>query len=459
MDCQRCQPSLLDLLYGELPPEAAAEARAHMAECAQCEAAYGELEAGLELSRELPSVEPPQAVSARLMQLAEEQASIRRAAARRSRQLGPFRAFVESLRRFAMARQVGMATIMLLIVAVGLWSVPEMRRQPEAGGVTVVNPDPDGEAATSPGVQPAEPLDLQVDLRRGRIRAKGAEAERRAPSALPPSGETEAIATEKAEPEQESLTAGESEPAELDLDDLSDVFEPPGGARDTQGAANGEPGDAPTAAAEVGSGGGELDSRKSSAQGAPAPEAFPASPRPRSAMRSRKKAAAAPAPTAKSAAPPSLAESEARGALAPPDAQGSGASLADSYRQATADAARGEHARAIEGFQKILDAGASPLRAKALLGLARATRDLHGCRAALDGFSRAAQQGGGRLAGEALIELGLCHRQLGQQDLARQALERASRIEAVADRARRLLSAPAAARPTTDDAMMGLESE
>src|SRR5687768_13612894 len=74
MDCRTCQPTLIDLLHGELASDAAVEAHAHLKECANCRGAFEKLSHGMRLAERLPRIEPPQAVGARLLQLAEEHA-------------------------------------------------------------------------------------------------------------------------------------------------------------------------------------------------------------------------------------------------------------------------------------------------------------------------------------------------------------------------------------------------
>ena len=86
MDCRTCQPSLIDLLHGELALEAAEQVRAHIAHCTNCKGALDKLAQGLQHARQLPLADPPQAVTARLLQLADEQAK-RAVAARKPRGL------------------------------------------------------------------------------------------------------------------------------------------------------------------------------------------------------------------------------------------------------------------------------------------------------------------------------------------------------------------------------------
>jgi hypothetical protein len=169
MDCQRCESLLLDLAYGELSSTDEVEARAHLARCAQCGNALERISAGLALAKQMPMEAPPTSLGDSVMRAARAQLAEPTASAGSTL----LERIIDVLRRFSMARQVQMATVMLLIVVVGLWSVPELTRRREAQGGTVVGPDDQGEAGPSAALAPAEPLDLAVDRRTGRIRAKG----------------------------------------------------------------------------------------------------------------------------------------------------------------------------------------------------------------------------------------------------------------------------------------------
>ncbi len=176
MAAKHCEELLLDLAYGELSSTVEAEARAHLAVCPQCAAVLKRIEGGLQLARRLPLEDPPASLSHRLMEAARASAhaSTENAVRTETRpSVAPWHAVAEWLRRFPMVRQVQMAIVMLLIVGVGLWSVPQMTRKLRAPGQTVVSPDHDGEAAPSAALAPAKPLDLAVDPYTRRIRAKG----------------------------------------------------------------------------------------------------------------------------------------------------------------------------------------------------------------------------------------------------------------------------------------------
>jgi len=421
MDCRTCQPTLIDLLHGELAIDAAEEAQAHLKQCQSCRSAFDKLSLGIRAARNLPLMEPPQAVGARLMQLAEEHANAA-AVLRRQQARKPPRAWqslLDFVGRFAMARQVGMATLMLLIVAVGLWSLPQLERAPLVDGGTVVNPEPSGEAAPSAGVQPAEPLDLKVDLRAGRIRSK--EEEQRAALHGTASG---AEGTGKAEPE---LAA--AKPVRMGEGDRASARAEPSASRDAAKSLSKRQRrlESKSSAAGVGTaadleGYGRADKGAGSGPSAlkrgrgEEERAFPASNAPG--------AAAAPVAAASPAQAPQRAN--------------------DDLLDGTVARASNSEAPAMESApSRKSAASAAPAKPKAGTASASATTtaaadcgaSLSRQRQIVDAAPESAQ------AGEALLAMARCHNQRGERALARTLLERAARNPHVAGRAKAMLAA------------------
>lgn len=143
MDCTHCEPVLLDLCYGELAPAHEREVRAHIHECPTCRKALSRLEAGQALARHLPDEAPSPELTDRILRAA--QAHLRQ----RGTPLERFQGFLESMARIAMTRQVAMATMSLLIVFVGLWSIPELTHRRDARNSVLVEAPRDGEAGAS----------------------------------------------------------------------------------------------------------------------------------------------------------------------------------------------------------------------------------------------------------------------------------------------------------------------
>jgi len=142
MDCTHCEPVLLDLCYGELAPPHERDVRAHVAECPTCRKALGKLEAGQALARHLPDEAPSPELSERILRAA-------RAHVRRSSGSWPERVqdWLDSMARIATTRQVAMATLSLLIVFVGLWSIPELTQRRDARSPLVLEPGQEAEPA------------------------------------------------------------------------------------------------------------------------------------------------------------------------------------------------------------------------------------------------------------------------------------------------------------------------
>jgi hypothetical protein len=430
MDCRTCQPTLIDLLHGELATDAAEEAQEHLKGCASCRGAFDKLSRGMRMAQGLPTMEPPQAVGARLMQLAEQHANaaaaLRRAQVRKPP--GAWQSLLEFVGRFAMARQVGMATIMLLIVAVGLWSLPQLERAPVVDGGTVVNPEPSGEAAPSTGVQPAEPLDLQVDLRAGRIRTKEEEesaayggAARTAAESAP---EAE-LASAKDERASRYLGRAQGEP-NTPLEKAKSASKP---RRRTESKATGVELDTLAeleghGRADKAAGAGPTVSARASAE---EERAFPGS------------SAAAAAPTA-AAPPPAITARPQR--------------ANDDLLDGALAGARSRDATAVQSRPAPEQAAAptvTPAKRKASADGASDTTAAADCSTSLGRYQQIVDAAPDSApAGEALLAMARCRSQRGERALARALLERAARNPYVASRAKALLAAqPSAATEET----------
>ena len=412
MDCRTCQPTLLDLAYGELAPELASVVRAHVDGCESCGAALRALREGMQGAQQLAWLEPPPRLRENALAYAAQHARERaEAAAAKSagKQRGALgQGLIDLIARLASGRQVAMATVMVLVVAVGVWVIPELQPLPEGQGVTVVSPDPAGEAAPSAGLAPAEPLDLKVDARSRRIRSR---EEIEAANA--------AKAESEASAEAQSYAHAQNAPADGELQRL--------GTADEDLAAKSNVRRAPSSSA---GGGPHAESELRARQ---APEPFPASGADERPQAAPSKPASAPA---RSAASPKTA--------APPAAKG--AAIDDLLDSPTAAPSS---TQAIESKRK----SSSEPRADALSSIerARSLRSTGGCGAALPfyeqavaDYSRAMPQSS--VLGAALIELAECQWQLGRTSAARATLKRAEQIAPVAVRARAMLESDVAAR-------------
>lgn len=432
MDCARCEPLLLDLVAEELPPDAAELARAHVRSCTACGEAYAKLEAGMRVARELPDVEPPPEVTARVIALAEAHVRARGVSAQPRaptsvRPLAGLRDWLDSLGRFSMEHQVGMAIVFLVVIAVGAWSLPKLRHLPDVAGGAVVNPDASGEAAPSSGLQPAEPLDLKVDRRSGRIRSadEGA-AEPARTSVAAPSAPAPAAApgddSEYALAEQ-AQGAGAEKPAPKDKDEgAMPAVEQEGKAvapaTESIAALRARVVPQPTMPAKRGE-----------------PNAFPGTATGASADRADRG-------SADDLLMDALAAPKAKAVKG--DVQGLGSSsLAEPE---AAPAAAGPAGRTAAPAQ-----ASAATSAASLLRDARATRTSSGCVAALSRYRAVSTSYPGTPeAGEALLDRARCLTQLGRIAEARADLRQAARIASSAERAKARLGTEATTKPFTN---------
>lgn len=439
MQCNDCQHLLIDLAYGATHVPEVAAARAHVAECSVCRPALQKLERSLQLVAQLPLLEPSAKASNEIMRLARNHALTARTLgqAPMPRPVEPPVALVDRVRvflsQFAMGRQVAMATVMVLVIAVGLWFVPRARQHDLAGG-NVVNPDPDGEAGPSNGIVPAAPLDL--DLRQGRIRARDDEKlQRRARETTGTTGPASpAPVSDEMEKAEAPLEEGQPAEANLRAPPATTAFAPP-----------------PPSSDEPEQAAAELQEQSKPEMRAPARKAMAemddfatADPLSAAAPASGAASAAAEQPTARYApapAPPSPARIGAstgagRGSIAAEDSLGSAGpgetqKGSDTLPSAAASFRAGDYRAAIEGFEASRREHNGQLPAGARLSLARSYQRTDRCDAAVshyETFLRAAPR-----STDAMLELANCYRRLGRTSVADQWTRRAASIASSAE--------------------------
>ena len=183
MDCELCEKSMIDLLYGELEDGAANDVRSHLQRCDACRHAYEKLESGRGFARKL-ILEPAPSL-AKVLSAAREQAAANRAArelpatlptreaaaprdAPRTAEEGSLAAWLRWLGAMVMGPQLGVATVLLLVVGIGLWYLPQLGGGTGRGAPPLLEPDPQ-QASETTALEPAEPLQLSHDPRTGRV--------------------------------------------------------------------------------------------------------------------------------------------------------------------------------------------------------------------------------------------------------------------------------------------------
>ncbi|AKF06436.1 Fe-S oxidoreductase [Sandaracinus amylolyticus] len=193
MPCESVEDRLLELVYGELPDREARDVRAHVSGCEGCGRSLARLEGGRALARKMEPVEPRadllDAVRAAARAKAAEtvarvsapaEAPAAAAAQRRPRaseapaERGWWTDLLRWLGSMAMGPQVAMATLLMLMIGIGLWSLPALRgRNERASTDALVEPDPAGEVGPSRALEPAEPLAFDFDPRTRRLAPVG----------------------------------------------------------------------------------------------------------------------------------------------------------------------------------------------------------------------------------------------------------------------------------------------
>ncbi len=183
LDCETCDSLLIDLVERELDEARAAEVRAHADGCESCGRALVRLEGGRRAARELVRAEPPR-LDAVMAAARAHAAEVRAAAAtdgdpgREAPALGgPARApetpwldsVVRWLGSWATRPQVAMAALLVLMIGIGVFNLPQFRARDGAStDGALVEPDVRAELGPS-ALDPAAPLQLDVDPRTQRV--------------------------------------------------------------------------------------------------------------------------------------------------------------------------------------------------------------------------------------------------------------------------------------------------
>jgi len=159
-DCVATREQLLDLLYDELEADEATALRAAAQACEGCADHLARLEQGLALAAALPVEEPSANFDQRVMAAVhQELAKVGHGPtpAVEAKADGSLASLVRRLRDFVAGPQVAMATLTLLVAALGIWYLPSRHEPVGAAGDTVVALEPDGEALPSaPSAAPSQ---------------------------------------------------------------------------------------------------------------------------------------------------------------------------------------------------------------------------------------------------------------------------------------------------------------
>ncbi len=130
MTCEACRDAITDLVCDELDETERAEVLAHAASCEACSLELSRFRAVLGAAAEIPLEAPSPRLRAAVMDAARQaltQGGSKEAPARRAEVgslLSRLRALIERLSVWAMSPQVAMASVLILMVGIGLYALP-----------------------------------------------------------------------------------------------------------------------------------------------------------------------------------------------------------------------------------------------------------------------------------------------------------------------------------------------
>lgn len=409
LSCDRAFDLLVELACDELTPELAAAVRKHADGCGRCGPELASLTRVMSVAEELPLAEPSKAVEERILRAAREALAARAGgteAREPVRKVSEYRGWFARLSEWALSPQVAMASVLLLMVGIGLYALP-IGRDHESVAFEVTPeerepaPAPAASAVAAPVEEPADALEAASDRAKKEqpsktMRETSKDEARRA------LGQGEGSPA----PAKSRAPAGGSKSSNS-LDDL-------GGLSEAKGASGGafrdqkqQPATAP----------GSMGMEKASPKKADAPSSAPFAPAPPAAQ------APAPtkpiAPTSKAAKPEAEVQEYQQISKAPSEAreeQKSAAGNQNALNDGIAAARRGAYAQAVSLLSPLVNQGPESVRANARLWLARSLRGQGKCAEALRYYGPVVQQA--NVAAEVLSEAADCYERTGENALA-----------------------------------------
>jgi hypothetical protein len=424
ISCERCQDLLTELVCDELSAADAAALRAHAKGCQRCGPALSKFERTLEVSLALPLLTPSPDVEKRIMQAARS--------ALQSRAKGPLReapdaprsgflAWCARVGSWAMSPQVAMASVLLLVVGIGLYALPLGTDQevaglraseesssppmaPEPAASVTAAPTPEPAAADqmdrlAPAHEQAEERKLSAPQRRDRASEGRDPAAKKGGGALGYESKNLAPAKPKAGPAPIAKSADDGNAGFGELGSASQRR-----ARVKQEA---EPADARSAARKQ-----DLERDSEYATGgrfAPPPPAV--APEASAPPASRAEGGSSQAPGGRASAQNAEIRAQDKERSASQTQAAGDAKAASGLGQGIAAAQRGDLATAQKLLTPIAQRGAQPERAQASLWLARSLRAAGDCTRALVYYKPLAEAAGASHA--VLDEAADCYERTG----------------------------------------------
>jgi len=153
MSCESCRDLLIELVCDELPADTAAEARAHALTCERCGPELAKLEGTMQVASKLPLLAPSPEVERRIMQAARAAIAgkAKLPARERSHSESGLASWFARISAWAMSPQVAMASVLILVVGIGLYALP-IGQAPETTALRATEDESEGAAA-----EPAAP--------------------------------------------------------------------------------------------------------------------------------------------------------------------------------------------------------------------------------------------------------------------------------------------------------------
>ncbi len=398
-DCEACRDALTELVCEELDTDAREAVTRHLEGCPKCAAELSRMRGVLQAAQAIPLEAPSQRVHDAVMLAAREAQARRGAQAQLQREAAPgllakLRAWLASAGTWAMSPQVAMASVLLLMLGVGLTALPLGRdREPVALRATeeAEAANPASATATAAPAAPAMELapERPADLREaagdlgkaapepkadmaGSTPARRRRADANAEVQLAPKGGGASL--------DDSLSRDESDQAARDQ--ARAKKKPSQERKSADGYASVEETAFPSSLGSAGAA-----SRKAASR---AEESFAAAPPP-------------PSPSAQAPSPTKATASEAESEASPESLL-----LAQGIRAAQ----NGDHVGAIAVLRPLAEKASMSIRREASVALARSYRALNDCKSALRYYGPiSAIQGA---SASVLAEAADCYERTGQ---------------------------------------------
>jgi len=406
MTCDRASDLLVELACGELTPELTAAVRSHAEGCARCGPELARFARVMDVAEALPLAEPSKAVEERILRAARQTLAARAGsteAREAARELSGPRSWFARLSEWALSPQVAMASVLLLMVGIGLYSLPIGREQERvAFEATPDERAPAASATANPATPSAGERDGAEERGQGRTSDEGDQGY------AAESARDEQLLKVQTARKARVRAAGSKSSTGLYDDAFGGLGEATNGSGSNVRAERSPAG--PVASSPL-----PMKSAPSKAMNAPAEPAF--APAPPAAART----ASAPKPDkampdSKRALEAEVALQETRGAASEPAEEKAADASQGQLGDGIAAARRGAYAQAVSLLTPLVNQGTESAREAARLWLARSLRGQGKCTEAVRYYGPLAQRADA--PADVLSEAADCYDRTGDSALA-----------------------------------------